>query len=41
VHPRGDPKKITLQEEILKEFFAGGKTKLAYFTGVKTYLPKK
>jgi hypothetical protein len=35
VHARGDPKKITLQGKILKEFFAGGKTKFAYFTGGK------
>jgi hypothetical protein len=39
VHPRGRPKKIYFAGGILKEFFAGDKAKLAYFAGVKTYLP--
>jgi hypothetical protein len=31
VHPRGRPKKIYFAGGMLKEFFAGDKTKLAYF----------
>jgi hypothetical protein len=39
VHPRGTQKNLLYKERILKEFFAGGKAKFAYFAGVKTYLP--
>jgi hypothetical protein len=35
VHPREETKKIFCMERILKEFFAGGKAKLAYFPGGK------
>jgi hypothetical protein len=36
----GTQKNLLYNREILKEFFAVGKAKLAYFAGVKTYLSK-
>jgi hypothetical protein len=37
---KGESKKFTLQEENLKRIFYMSRTKLAYFIGSKTYLPK-